>query len=195
VLRVLFVCTGNICRSPMAHGFLSDLSHRLLGGAIEVRSAGTWAHSGSPPSSEAVRSARARGVDIGSLRSTPFSPRLAGWADVVVAMTSEQRDEVLDQAPEAGERTFTLKELVALLEALPAPAAGRSRPELVQLVAAADALRVSGAAPPLADEDVADPLGLSMETFRAVAWEIEELVNGLLRGLTGLTEPAPAREG
>ncbi|MGH2764542.1 MAG: hypothetical protein ACRDKA_01300, partial [Actinomycetota bacterium] len=119
MFRVLLVCTGNICRSPMAHGFLEERSRRLLAGALRVRSAGTWARRGHLATDEAVATAAERGIDIAEHRSAPFAHDLASWADLVITMTAEQRDEVLDTAPEAAPKAFTLKELVALLGALP----------------------------------------------------------------------------
>jgi protein-tyrosine-phosphatase len=178
----------------MAHGFLADRSARLFGGAIHVRSAGTWARPGSPPTFDAVRSATDRDVDIGDLRSTPFSPQLAAWADLVVAMTAEQRAEILEQAAEAAEKTFTLKEVVALLEALPEPAGERSRAAILGRIAAANDLRASAGSPSVADDDVADPLGQPPFVFRAVASEIEDLTDRLVEGLLGAAEHAPARE-
>ncbi|MGH2767323.1 MAG: hypothetical protein ACRDKA_15695, partial [Actinomycetota bacterium] len=102
----------------------------------------------------------------------------------------EQRDEVLDTAPEAAPKAFTLKELVALLGALPPRLGEPDREALVARVADAHRLREEGTGPHPADEDVADPLGLGMEAYRATAWEIEELVDAAVRGLAG--EPVPA---
>lgn len=196
VLRVLVVCTGNICRSPLAQGFLAERSRRLLEGAIAVRSAGTWARPGHPATEEAVLVAQERGVDLAEHRSSPFGTDLAGWADLILTMTAEQRDEVLHEAPQAEPKTFTLKELVAVLGVLPAPAGSPSREGLLQRIAQADRLRREGRAPRATDEDVVDPLAMSMETYRAVCWEIEELVDGLIRGLAGASEPvAVEREG
>jgi protein-tyrosine phosphatase len=180
----------------MAEGFLSHRSRRLFGREIEVASAGTWAHSGSPPMFDAVRAAAQRGIDIGGLRSAPFSRREARRADLVLAMTAEQREEILAEAPDAGEKTFTLKEVVALLEALPPPTdAGPSRQALVDRIEAAHELREAGRAPTVADEDVADPLGLPEDAFGAVAREIDLLIHRLAEGLVGTPDRASVREG
>jgi protein-tyrosine phosphatase len=195
VLRILLICTGNICRSPMALGFLADRSGRLLDGALNVRSAGTWARPGSPPTPEAEASVAERGIDISDHRSTSVSPDLIGWADLIITMTAEHRDEVLDMKPDAADRTFTLKELVALLGALPPPEVERSRDALLARVDEASALRASGRAPTPADEDVVDPIGMSDETYRAVAWELEELTDALVRRLAGAGARIPAGEG
>jgi protein-tyrosine phosphatase len=133
-------------------------------------------------------------VDISDHRSTPFAPDQAAGADLVLTMTGEQREEVLDAVPEATARTFTLKELVALLGALPSLAGEFSRQALVARIAEADRLRATGETPRPADEDVADPIGLSTATYQAVAWELEELTDALVRGLAGVTTPVVARD-
>jgi hypothetical protein len=109
-------------------------------------------------------------------------------------MTGEQQEEVLESVPDAGPKTFALKELVALLGALP-PAEGRTREAMVSRIAKADWLRRSGEAPPPADQDVADPIGMSEDTYRAVGWELEELTDALVRGLAGVSAPVTAAEG
>jgi protein-tyrosine phosphatase len=192
VLHVLLVCTGNICRSPIAHGFLAERSSRLLGGALRVRSAGTHAYPGAPPTDEAMAAAAERGVDIADHRSARFDPGLGSWADLVVTMTAEQRDEVLWEAPDIASKTFTLKELVALLGALPPVTEPPSREGMVARVREADRLRGEGSAPAPVDEDVADPLGLGVEAYRATCWELEELIDATVRGLAGA--PVPVRE-
>ena len=191
MFRVLLVCTGNICRSPMAHGLLADRSTRDLDGLIEVRSAGTWARRGSRASGDSVAAAAELGVDIAGHRSTPFSSELGASADLVVTMTGEQREEVLAELPDAASRTFTLKELVAILDSLPPVASSPTRESLQARVAEADEARRAGRARAPVDEDVVDPLGLSQLTYRAVAKEIEDLIDGMLRGLVGV----PARAG
>jgi len=187
-LRVLFVCTGNICRSPIAHGLLADRSAIEGGGAMEVRSAGTWGRNGSRATPEAVSAAAEHGIDIDAHRASRFTAELASRADLILTMTTEQAREVLEEAPDARSRTFTLKELVAITRSLPAPSGDASEREtLLERVSQADRTRSAGFAPP-ADLDVADPLGLSGTVYRAVAKELEGLVDGLLRGLLGERE-------
>ena len=195
MLRVLVVCTGNICRSPIAHGLLEDRSRRLTDGQIEVRSAGTWARRGSPATSEAVAAAEELGIDVHGHRSTPFARELADWGDLVVTMTGEQREEVLQAAPDARSKTFTLKELVSLLDSLPDAEDVPIGEPTLERIGAANRLRDVPGRPTLVDEDVVDPLGLSQLTYRAVAHEIEGLVDGLVRGLAGHRTPAAAQEG
>ena len=176
----------------MAHGFLEERSRRLLGGGVKVRSAGTWARPGSGATDQAVAAAAERGIDIAEHRTTPFSPDLAGWADVVITMTGEQLEEVVDAAPSAAPNAFTLKELVSILGALPPTEGAPSRESLLARIAEAERLRREGIAPRPADEDVADPLGLGMDAYRTAAWEIEELIDAAVRGLAG--QPVVAEE-
>lgn len=85
-LRILFVCTGNTCRSPMA-GALARRAAERRGLRVEVRSAGTSAVPGRPASTGAVLAAREEGLDLSGHASAPLSPEGAGWADLVVGMT------------------------------------------------------------------------------------------------------------
>ena len=73
-VKVLFVCMGNICRSPTAHGLFQALVDKhQLGAAIQVDSAGTHSyHVGSPPDSRSQATARQRGVDLSGLRARRF---------------------------------------------------------------------------------------------------------------------------
>ena len=73
-IRVLFVCMGNICRSPTAHGvFAALVDAQGLGDRIEVDSAGTHGyHVGAPPDPRSQQTARARGVDLAGLRARRF---------------------------------------------------------------------------------------------------------------------------
>jgi len=87
-MRVLFVCTGNICRSPTAHGVLRDLSRsRGLSDRIEVDSAGTHSfHVGEPPDRRAQAHARRRGYDLGALRARSVVADDFEHFDLVLAM-------------------------------------------------------------------------------------------------------------
>lgn len=107
--RVLFVCTGNICRSAMAERLLAHWSDER-GLRLEVRSAGVAAESWYEVPEHARRLLAAEGVP-------PFehSPRLATrdhlrWADIVLVMTRAHRERVAEQYPEFGGKTFLLRE-------------------------------------------------------------------------------------
>jgi protein-tyrosine phosphatase len=86
--RVLFVCTGNICRSPTAEGVLRHLS-RELGVEVHVESAGTHDyHVGKPPDERALRHARERGYDLSAQRARQVQMRDFEEFDLILAMDS-----------------------------------------------------------------------------------------------------------
>jgi protein-tyrosine phosphatase len=194
MLNVLLVCTGNICRSPMGHGILADLSTRQYDGEIVVRSAGTWARKGSPATREAHAAAKATGIDISRHKASPFSRELADWADLIVTMTDEQAAEVAEVDADAAPKTFTLKELVSLLDLLPPIREGGEAKDVQTRLAEAHRLRSDGRQSDLMDRDVADPLGLSETVYRAVAHELNELLGRLLVGLLGRSDRSLAQE-
>ena len=91
MVRVLFVCTGNICRSPLAQGVFESLLEREgLSGEVEVDSAGTHAyHAGEPPDLRAQRSALKRGIDLGGQRARRVEREDCEKFDYVLVMDRE----------------------------------------------------------------------------------------------------------
>jgi len=180
VASILFVCTGNICRSPTAEGFaLELLSARHA--EVEVSSAGIVGWEGSPAADEAVQAAGELGADISGHRARRLERSHVEAADLVVCMATEHTDAVARLVPDAEPRTFTLKELVRLLESLPpADSAG-----VEDRVRAAGAVRPPRRDLEPTDQDVADPLGMSIDAFRTVAGEIHEWSSRLVAGLFG----------
>jgi protein-tyrosine phosphatase len=187
VTLVLAVCTGNICRSPMAEGFVrSMLAERGVEG-VESASCGVSGWEDSPPTPEGIQAMVENGVDISEHRARRLTSPMIRGADLVLAMASEHRDAALAMVPEARDRTFTLKELARLVERLPASPAmpGERGRRLSAVVAAAAARRDGGTVPPSRDEDIADPLGLGVEAYRATAWEIEQLCRAIVTAVFG----------
>jgi len=105
MIRVCFVCLGNICRSPTAEGIMAALVEEAgLAHAITVESAGTGAyHVGEPPDARAQQTARARGVMLGG-RAAHFTARDFERFDYVVAMDASNRADLLDLARDDGQR-------------------------------------------------------------------------------------------
>ena len=102
----------------------------------------------------------------------------------MICMAAEHRDDVIRLANDAAATTFTLKELVRLLDQLP-PVFDGEPDDLVGRVAEAQAVRSGGFAGNPYDEDVVDPLGMPLESYRAIAWELDQWIGRLLNGLYG----------
>jgi protein-tyrosine phosphatase len=173
---ILVVCSGNICRSPIAEGLLRRALDRRVGrDAPSVSSAGTIAIDGGAVSEGSVIAARERGVDIAAHRARALTPPLIGEADLCLCMAGEHRDEIAALVPAAADRAFTLKELVRLLDRAP------------RIEAAASGVLTDRVA-----QDIVDPLGMPIDTYRAVAWELEEWIDRLVVDLFG---PVPVAAG
>src|ERR1044071_8509682 len=105
---ILFVCTGNICRSPMAEGIFRQAAQGR--GNYRVISAGLGAMEGQPPSAHAVTAVKELGIDISSQRSRMLTPELVQQADYIFGMTHSHVDTVMLLYPQAAEKTFLLRE-------------------------------------------------------------------------------------
>ena len=103
--KVLFICTGNVCRSPMAEGLL----RRALGDKVEVFSAGLGAGHGQPPSAHAIDVLRKEGIDISDIRSQPVSADLLREADHIFTMTQDHLDMLLLLFPEMTSKARLLR--------------------------------------------------------------------------------------
>ena len=183
---ILVVCTGNICRSPMAEGILRILLRGRGVAGLAVSSAGVAAWDGSGATPEAVQAMAQNGIDITGHVARRLDPPMVEQADLVVGMAVEHTEAAVQMDPTASGRTFTLKELVNLLDQSPeaatrAPAsAGDGPARLLAAVHRAAAARTGGGVDLPADLDVADPLGLGVQAFLATAWELGELMEAFV---------------
>ena len=107
--KVLFVCTGNTCRSPMAEGGLRVLLEGRKVDNIEVMSAGTAAPSGCPATHYAVEAAKTWKADLFAHRSRAVSSWLIDEADLILVMTPAHYREVLTFNSDAKSKTYLLK--------------------------------------------------------------------------------------
>ncbi len=116
LVKFLFVCTGNTCRSPMAKGIFSkNLAEKLQCNVdqlaekgYKVLSAGTMGMSGLPASAEAITVCAAKGVDIRSHKSCALSRQLIEDSDIIFVMGQSHRETVLSLSPQAGDKCLLL---------------------------------------------------------------------------------------
>jgi len=174
------VCTGNICRSPMAEAILRDELARRGCSDIEVASAGTWADLGNRATPEALEVLAARGIDFAAHRSRPVDLAELTEADLVVAMTSVHLRELRALAEEVGTKLVLMKELVEM------ELADARAPDLSGRLAG---LLLSKRPEPRRALDLDDPMGLPVQAYERAVGEIELGVTALVEALCG--EPAP----
>jgi protein-tyrosine phosphatase len=187
---ILVVCTGNICRSPMAEGILRTLLRGRGVGGVDVSSAGVAGWDGSGATPEAVQAMAQNGIDISEHVARRLDPAMVKRAGLVLGMAEEHSEAAVFMDPTASDRTFTLKELVKLLDHSPEAAADTMSNEdaprrLRGAMERAASARAAGRVQLPADQDVADPLGLGVQAFLATAWELGELCRQLVDQVFG----------
>ena len=192
MLTILTVCTGNICRSPLAEHLLQQELRGVPG--VRVASAGTRALAGAtmhPQSREIAerlipnygRSHVARQLDITDVRE----------ADLLLAMSREHRRAIVELLPRAARTTFTIREFARLSDAVDGEEFRIADPMFTDDIGdrmreAVDAVAgLRGAVPPLADpaeDDVVDPYGRGVEVYEESAGQLVPAVRtsaGFLR--------------
>lgn len=175
-MRVLFVCTGNIFRSPMAQGFLQALAARR-GLDLAVASAGTMSGC-RPVSSNALEVMGEDGLQMRDHRSCELVAEELREVDLVLCMEREHVRRTVVLEPDAWTKTFILKELVRRGEAAEPRRPGETVETWLGRVAR-DRRRedLFGSSE---DDDVADPVAAPMPVLRATAEEIRGLSGRLL---------------
>jgi sulfate adenylyltransferase len=182
-IRVLFVCTANICRSP----YLELRARQLLGpdARVEVSSAGTHGFDAEPASDTMDAEFARHGTDVSTFRSRPATGDLVDAADLVLTAESAHRTRLLEDRPAAFRKVFTLGQFAASARAADPDLRGR------ELIAALGSRRV----PASPDHDIADPYRRGAQAASRAAEQMEDLlavVVDRLRARPGDTTGAPA---
>ncbi|RNM17325.1 low molecular weight phosphatase family protein [Nocardioides pocheonensis] len=170
--RVLFVCIGNVCRSPVGERLLAS---RLPPDRFEVSSAGVGAMIGYAMSKYAAEELRTYGGDPTGFAARQLTPHIVEASDLVLTATRELRSQVLAELPTALRRTFTILEFAALVE----QAEGSTPHELVKWAGAHRSLVAH------LEQDVPDPYRRGPEAHAHAAATIDVAVQQIAKGLDG----------
>lgn len=186
VKHILFVCTGNTCRSPLAEGILRSLAKRE-GLELSVRSAGVAAMEGMPISKHSSDILRDKKGEAGPA-SKALTPELADWADLILTMTISHKRLVIQRFPQTLDKVHALKEYTendpSVLDSIAEKEALISELQLKQVLGQPVTeeererlWRLERRAP---DYDVADPFGGTRSDYDLAAAEIEECLVKLI---------------
>ena len=188
--HILFVCTGNVCRSPAAERLLRRDLDRVGGGiaglsGVDVSSAGTGALVGDPISPPMAALMEQVGADASGFAARQLTPSLVRSADLIITMTSAHRRETVTMLPAAVQRTFVLGELAHMLDGVDrgeiAEAGGASGATSERIRAAmtiAKRHRTPGVDPA---EDIVDPYGRSNSVYSTSFAQIQAALEPVLR--------------
>jgi protein-tyrosine phosphatase len=186
--ELVVVCTGNRARSPVAEGFLRVL---LEGLPVRVSSAGLLDLGPVPALPETIETAAALGLDLSAHRARCLVGRDLSGADLVVGFEQRHVATAVVDGKAPREHTFTLAEIVDLLERVLPPTAVEPAERARQAVARAHALRQGRREGP---PEISDPLGGSMDYYRTTVNRVRDLSERLAVKLFGFeaVQPLPA---
>ena len=150
-MKVMFICTGNICRSAMAHWLLEKKLKENKINNIEVYSCGIYAQNGDIPTYEAKKVMEDEyGIDISKHRATNIYSSNIEEMDLILCATTSHKIEVKDRYPKLMEKVYTMKEYINY---------NRRYHDRM---------------------DIKDPWGYDIDTYRRCISEIEECIDGIL---------------
>ena len=108
-MKIMFICTGNICRSAMAHRML-EKRVKELGKNVQVYSCGVWAQNGDIPTYEGIEVMKNYGIDLKNHRATNIRNSNIEEMDVILCATNNHKMNVIAMYPELKGKVFTMKE-------------------------------------------------------------------------------------
>lgn len=193
---IVFVCTGNRFRSPLAAAFVQRLT---LGLPVETESYGTVSVEDAPPLPEAVEIAVWSGISLSEHRSRYLNNASLGNVDLLLGFEPTHVRQAVVDAHVPRERSFTIGDFVPLLPPYGAAPADRDVVGRARSLVTDAGRRLAGSTG-LRSASLADPLGGPWKVYRRTAVEIRELTIAIVEGLFGVTDvsglpPIPARRG
>jgi protein-tyrosine phosphatase len=195
---ILVVCTGNICRSPVAERLLRAQSE-VLGLPVLVHSAGTQSMVGHDMTPEAAHLAQHYGADPNNHHSKQLTEQQIAGADLILTATREHRSKVVSLHPRAARYTYTLNQFARLLPAAVESISTSSvelvetpRPDLATHLRAlvAEVTATRGFSPPPTsadDDDIEDPYRQSTAVYARVGTVLNTTVTQITNAFAAAT--------
>lgn len=198
-VKILTVCTGNICRSPVAERLLQAGLDQAVPGGFVVASAGTRAMVGDPMQPLSADIVRTFGGNPDNFAARQLTPKILRGVDLVLTMTSAHRGEVLQLDASLLKRTFTIREFARMLDVLDqrAAASGGSAPARdddddggwlgantafwKSLPARAAGVRHLSLPADATENDIVDPYRRAPEVYRQMEDELAPAIVSILR--------------
>jgi protein-tyrosine phosphatase len=196
-VRILTVCTGNICRSPVAERLLQAGLDQVVPGGFVVTSAGTRAMVGEPMQPPSADMVRTFGGNPENFAARQLTSKILRGVDLVLTMTSGHRGEVLQLDASLLKRTFTIREFARMLDVLDGRAAassaaadgthGEADPVTAHvafwrgLPARAASVRHLSLPAESSENDIIDPYRRGPETYRQMEDELAPAIVSILR--------------
>lgn len=202
-MEILFVCTGNICRSPMAEAIFEDRLARGYPGLyplVNAGSAGVAALEGNSVTETAVQAMDLRGIDLSGHRARLLDRRMARGADLIVTMAREHLLSLQRMDKELADKAHTLlflaschDEAMRSLGRKTVGGEGELESRLRDLLGwlASERKRSGKGEAEMMASDIIDPIGGTLETYLTVADKIEEALEKVMPMLFGEPEEMP----
>lgn len=156
-MNILFVCTGNTCRSSMAEGIFKELL-KNIDENIHVSSAGISVYEGERANEKAIESLSKKNIDISSHKARQLTKEIIDESDLILTMTTNHKEIINYSVPEAKQKVYTLKEYAHLISDE----------------------KINGN-----NLDVADPYGMDYNVYELSMYEIEvelkKIINNIIK--------------